>query len=116
MLLNLWNSRVQCAAVILFAIGFSTLLLHRNLVKKIVFEEGIQSTAVRGFEYFQNLEEIVLPSTMKKINLNSFAHCPKLKTVNFPEGLTEIGDFAFYECSSLTSITIPSSVTNSASH
>lgn len=32
----LWNSRVQCVAVILFAVGFSTLLLHRNLLKKII--------------------------------------------------------------------------------
>ena len=83
---------------------------YRNLVKKIVFEEGIQSTAVRGFEYFQNLEEIVLPSTMKKINLNSFAHCPKLKTVNFPEGLTEIGDFAFYGAENLQAIDLPSTL------
>ena len=36
MLQNLWNSRIQCVAVILFAIGFSTLLLHRNLLKKIL--------------------------------------------------------------------------------
>lgn len=32
----LWNSRIQCVAVILFAVGFSTLLLHRNLLKKII--------------------------------------------------------------------------------
>lgn len=32
----LWNSRIQCVAVILFAVGFSTLLLHRNLLKKIL--------------------------------------------------------------------------------
>lgn len=32
----LWNSRIPCVAVILFAVGFSTLLLHRNLLKKIL--------------------------------------------------------------------------------
>ena len=36
MLETLWNSRIQCVAVILFAIGFSTLLLHRNLIKKVI--------------------------------------------------------------------------------
>lgn len=36
MLQTLWNSRIPCAAVVLFAIGFSTLLLHRNLLKKII--------------------------------------------------------------------------------
>ena len=36
MLQILWNNRIQCAAVVLFAVGFSTLLLHRNLLKKII--------------------------------------------------------------------------------
>lgn len=36
MIETLWNSRIQCVAVILFAVGFSTLVLHRNLLKKIL--------------------------------------------------------------------------------
>ena len=48
MLQNLWNSRIQCAAVILFAIGFSTLLLNRNLLKKII-GMNIMDTAVYLF-------------------------------------------------------------------
>lgn len=36
MMETLWNSRIPCVAVILFAVGFSTLVLHRNLLKKIL--------------------------------------------------------------------------------
>ena len=36
MLQTLWDSRVNCIAVIMFAVGFATLLLHRNLFKKIL--------------------------------------------------------------------------------
>ena len=36
MLRVLWDNRIQCVAVILFAVGFVTLLLHRNLLKKII--------------------------------------------------------------------------------
>lgn len=36
MLQTLWDSRIQCASVILFAVGLATLLLHRNLIKKII--------------------------------------------------------------------------------
>lgn len=36
MLHTLWENRIACAAVVLFAIGFATLLLHRNLMKKII--------------------------------------------------------------------------------
>ncbi len=34
--MRLWNARVSVAAVVLFAVGFVTLLLHRNLLKKII--------------------------------------------------------------------------------
>ena len=33
---TLWHARIQCVAVVLFAVGFSTLLLHRNLIKKVI--------------------------------------------------------------------------------
>ena len=36
MLEILWESRIEAAAVILFAVGFTTLLLHKNLMKKIL--------------------------------------------------------------------------------
>lgn len=36
MLQTLWNNRIQVVAVLLFAVGFVTLLLHRNLLKKII--------------------------------------------------------------------------------
>ena len=36
MLQTLWNNRIAVVAVLLFAVGFSTLILHRNLMKKII--------------------------------------------------------------------------------
>ena len=36
MLEILWNNRIEAVAVILFAIGFTTLLTNRNLMKKII--------------------------------------------------------------------------------
>ncbi|MBR0082267.1 MAG: cation:proton antiporter subunit C [Clostridia bacterium] len=33
---QVWNVRIPIAAVLLFAVGFVTLLLHRNLLKKII--------------------------------------------------------------------------------
>jgi len=32
----LWENRVEAAAVILFGIGFMTLMLNRNMIKKII--------------------------------------------------------------------------------
>ena len=36
LLQQLWNERFAVTAIILFAVGFTTLLLHRNLLKKII--------------------------------------------------------------------------------
>lgn len=36
MLENLWTNRIAVVSVLLFAVGFVTLVLHRNLMKKII--------------------------------------------------------------------------------
>ena len=36
MLERIWDERVQVVAVILFTVGFCTLLVHKNLLKKII--------------------------------------------------------------------------------
>lgn len=48
MLQGLWANRIPCAAVLLFAVGFCTLLLHPNLLKKII-GLNIMDTAVYLF-------------------------------------------------------------------
>jgi len=36
MIENLWMNKEQAAGIILFAIGFTMLLFHRNLIKKLI--------------------------------------------------------------------------------
>lgn len=45
---NLWVNVEEIAAVILFGVGFTTLLLHRNMIKKII-GLNIMDTAVYLF-------------------------------------------------------------------
>ncbi len=45
---NLWHNIDEVAAVILFGIGFTTLLLHKNMIKKII-GLNIMDTAVYLF-------------------------------------------------------------------
>lgn len=45
---NLWVNVEEVAAVILFGVGFTTLLLHRNMIKKII-GLNIMDTAVYLF-------------------------------------------------------------------
>ena len=45
---NLWNNYYETVAVILFGIGFTTLLFHRNMIKKII-GFNIMDTAIYLF-------------------------------------------------------------------
>ena len=49
---TLWNNRIQVAAVILFAIGLTTLLLHKNLLKKII---GLNIMDTAGYLFLPSL-------------------------------------------------------------
>ena len=82
-----------------YGIGGNTLL-------KITFEEGVEEIGSMGHGEYdwrsirgESLREVVLPSSLKRIDDNAF-ECCGLEKVNIPDG-AEIGDSAFYLCSGL---------------
>ncbi len=52
MLEILWNNRIQVVAVILFAVGMTTLLLHKNLLKKII---GLNIMDTAGYLFLTSI-------------------------------------------------------------
>lgn len=82
-----------------------------------------------AFQYCETLKEIMLPSTLKKINSGTFANtaiekleipdsikkidfyafegCKRLKTLIIPESIEYIGDHAFKNCIFLSFVTLP---------
>lgn len=58
------------------------------------------------------LEEVTLPSSVKKIYDYGFSNCPNLEKVNIPEGVTELGNSTFLNCPNLTTITGGKNVTS----
>ena len=52
-----------------------------------------------------SLEEVVLPSTMERIEGFSFQGCKSLREITIPSEVTHIGLQAFENCSGLTKIT-----------
>ena len=52
MLQALGNNRIEVAAVILFAVGLTTLLLHKNLLKKII---GLNIMDTAGYLFLTSL-------------------------------------------------------------
>lgn len=73
---------------------------------KLVIEEGAVEIPREYFHDMKNLEEVVLPSSLKSIEDFSFWNCPKLKSVS-GENVTEICAGAFGECTALTYADFP---------
>lgn len=64
-----------------------------------------------AFDTSYTLQEIILPTSLRKIGAKAFRNCVGLWRVEMPEGLTEIGNYAFSYCRYLEDVVIPSSVT-----
>ena len=65
-----------------------------------------------AFENCLNLQKVVLPETINKIDARAFYGCEELQTINLPDTITSIGEYAFYNCQKLSiELVIPSGVT-----
>lgn len=80
-------------------------------IRKIILPNNIAEIGNGAFVYMR-LEEINLPSSLKKLNIGSFSDCPWLKVnpLIIPEGITEIPGKCFSNCKSLKKLILPSSL------
>ena len=77
-------------------------------VNPLIIPEGIEEIPVRCFQWCDNLKKIVLPSSLKTIDMLAFYYA-RVKEMNFPEGLDSIGSSAIY-ATELTEIILPNTV------
>ena len=77
-------------------------------IKKLIIAEGIQIIGDKAFYYVHFYgDEIVIPSTVRKIGKEAFKGCFNLTSITIPESVTEIGDNAFAGCEKLSKVIIP---------
>lgn len=81
----------------------------KELPKLIIPSNKILSDVFR-FNFFDNLQEISLPTTMKCLK-NKFQHCPRLTKLVIPSSVTSI-EGSIHFCDSLKELIIPKSVSN----
>ncbi len=62
------------------------------------------------------LEEVIIPSSIEKINEDAFKNCNSITSVIIPDSVTSIGAAAFYNCGNLTNVVVPKSITNIGAH
>lgn len=75
-------------------------------VPEVIDGVQIQEIDESCFMGNKNVEVIVLPEHIKKIDRFAFANCPNLKVVIAP-GVTECAHMAFYNCRNLKSVRMP---------
>lgn len=78
-------------------------------VKELIVEEGMTVLPDNLSERNENLEKVVLPSTLKKIGVSCFEGCTALTEINIPDSVETIGERAFDNCA-FEEITLPSSL------
>lgn len=90
--------------IVSYRLGESQVMVPESITGRTVTEIGSWAFYRNG-----NVQQVILPNTLKKIGYCSFNSCGALSSINFPEGLTAIDAYAF-EGTELTSVTLPSTL------
>lgn len=80
-------------------------LKFKNKLEKITIKEGCTTIAPSAFDSDVLLQEVVLPSTLRKIEKSAFKNSA-ISKINFPDNLATIEALAFSDCQNLTKINL----------
>ena len=78
----------------------------KHAFTSFVIPDGVTEIGTEACKNCENLQQVIMPSTLKKIGDGAFEGACELSAAEIPESVTEIGASAFFECS-LTSIQLP---------
>ena len=87
--------------------------IERNVISKIVIEDGITSVSdllLWEYDNIYTIKEILLGKGIKRIGKCAFYNCFNVKSIILPSELEEIDKSAFWNCSGLENIVIPEKV------
>ncbi len=88
-----------------FTVNSTFVFLDNFKLKTVDFENcNTDFIPPRMFDRCKNLEKIILPSNLKKIQKDSFSCCSKLKSITFPETVKYLGEAILYNTKELKEI------------
>ena len=89
--------------------GQTLISVSPDATGKIIVPEGI--THINDWVFSgSNVEEVILPSTLKTFGDRVFENCSKLCKISIPEGVEELTFCLFRGCMSLWQVTLPKSL------
>ena len=81
-----------------------------NPIEDITIPDSVREIGESAFSLCKSLKQVLLPASLTKIGNGAFSECDSLKTIVFPPSLIHIGHHAFSHCKSLVDVTLPNSV------
>ncbi len=91
------------------SIGDNAFLNCQNL-EKVILPSTLKTMGASCFQSNPSLKEIVIPDGVTELPENGFAYCESLQRIVFGKNVQTIGSSCFQDCNALTEITIPDSV------
>jgi hypothetical protein len=79
-------------------------------LEKIILPEGLLRIEDYAFRECVALRQVNLPSTLQHIGKGAFWGCENLESIKLPEGLLRIEDYTFSFCESLREASLPSTL------
>ena len=80
-------------------------------IESVILPNSVTRIQENAFAFCKSLKKVLIPSSVTSIGASAFAHCTSMFSIDIPESVTIIGDNAFENCTALKRITIPNSVT-----
>ena len=77
---------------------------YYDLVKVIVFGEGIEDLGRQTFMGYRNVEKLMLPNSLRSLGFWTFYGCTGLTEVTIPAGIVDISS-VFMDCCNLKKVT-----------
>ena len=84
-------------------------LLSWSTIKEICIPKGVEHIGHGAFYRCNQLEKVILPSTLKKIEGSAF-HETAIEEIDIPDGVERIEEGVFSQCKRLKKATLPSTL------
>ena len=87
----------------------SSIFSQTSSLQQVVFPSTLRRINQAAFNRCSGLTEITLPAGLEYIEYNAFSGCSNLKKVVLPDSIKQIEGCAFYKCTALVEVNFPKS-------
>ena len=92
---------------ILYSKDKKTLICALNKINSIIkIDSNVETIGKHAFYNQSQMPEVVIPKSVKSIDIGAFGYCTNLKSIEIPESITNLGNDVFSACRNLNEIRI----------